>query len=458
MSRSEQWRERDRAVMWHPFTQMQDWANEAFPVIESAEGFELIDVDGNRYLDGISSLWCNVHGHRHPVIDEAIRTQLDTVAHTTQLGLAATGPIELAELLLTLVPDDLTRVFYSDSGATSVEIALKMAYQYWRQNGQPDRNVFLTLGGAYHGDTIGSISLGGISVFHDAFKDLLFASERKAPPNGYRRPEGIDREAYEEQCIVDLIATVEERSPEIAAVVLEPLVQGAAGIITQPPEFLRRVREVTRAHDVFIICDEAATGFYRTGKRFACDHESVAPDILCVAKGLSGGVLPLAATITTERIYEGFLAPHADGRHFFHGHTFTGNNLACAAAIANLELMETESFQANVAALNALLDRELPRFNEIPAVGDVRRCGLMVGIELVADRETVEPFPAEERVGHAVICAARERGVILRPLGDVIVLMPAPGMPVAVLGKIVDTAYQAIASVTTARDVHSGHS
>jgi adenosylmethionine---8-amino-7-oxononanoate aminotransferase len=392
--------ELDQRHVWHPFTQQLGWAAEEQVVIERGEGTDLIDAAGNRYIDGVSSLWCNVHGHRHPDIDAAIHEQVDRVAHSTMLGLTHPGAAELAARLVEIAPPGLSRVFYSESGSTAVEIALKMAFQYWRQAGREQRTEFVTLTDAYHGDTLGSVSVGGIDLFHGAYGPLLFKS-RRVDPGDVRRLERV----------LDL------HGREIAAVIVEPLVQGAAGIHVQPPGFLRRVRELCAEYDVFLIADEVATGFGRTGTMFACEQERVAPDFLCLGKGLTGGYLPLAATLATERVYEGFLGEHEDYRTFFHGHTFTGNPLGCAAALANLEIFRREETLLRLQPKIRLLGELLGEVERMDEVAQVRGRGFMVGVDLG------EHDPAL-RLGHRVTLAARERGAIIRPLGDTIVLMP----------------------------------
>jgi adenosylmethionine-8-amino-7-oxononanoate aminotransferase len=392
--------ELDKRFLWHPFTQQSGWCEEEPLVIERAEGTYLIDDEGRRYIDGVSSLWCNVHGHRHPLIDAAVRDQLDRVAHSTMLGLTHPSAAELAAQLVELAPPGLDRVFYSESGSTAVEIALKMAFQYWRQTGEPERTSFVTLDGAYHGDTLGSVSVGGIDLFHGAFGPLLFDAHRVAPG---------DVQALE--CVLDF------HGSEVAAVIVEPLVQGAAGIVVQPPGFLRRVRELCDAHGVLLICDEVATGFGRTGTMFACEQERVSPDLMCLGKGLTGGYLPLAATLATERVYDGFLGAAEDGRTFFHGHTFTGNPLGCAAALASLEVFKRESTLLRLQPKIRLLGDLLADVAAMEQVEEVRGRGFMVGIDLG------EHDPAL-RLGHRVVLEARRRGVIVRPLGDVVVLMP----------------------------------
>jgi adenosylmethionine-8-amino-7-oxononanoate aminotransferase len=416
----------DRRHLWHPFTQQQGWAGDEPPlVIDHADGTNLYDTDGNAYIDGVSSLWCNVHGHRHPAIDDAVRRQLDRVAHSTMLGLTHEPAIELAEQLVAIAPGELTRVFYSDSGSTAVEIALKMAFQWWSQRGEPQRTRFICLENAYHGDTLGAVSVGGIDLFHAVYRPLLF-----------------DTVAARAGDAEHLGRLLEQHGDEVAAVILEPLVQGAAGMLMQPDGYLRRVRELCDAAGVLLICDEVATGFGRTGRMFACEQEDVAPDLLCVGKGITGGYLPLAATLTTERVYEGFLGRHEEYRSFFHGHTYTGNPLACAAGVATLQTFERERTLELLAPKIELLGRLLAhRVAVLPGVAEVRQRGFMVGIEL-------HERPPAERMGHRVTLAARRRGAIIRPLGDVIVLMPALAISEADLRRLVAITATAIAEAT----------
>jgi adenosylmethionine-8-amino-7-oxononanoate aminotransferase len=444
----------DHDFVWHPFTPMQAYRDERAPIIERGEGFFLIDVEGNRYLDGISSLWCNVHGHRVPQIDHALREQLDRVAHTTLLGLSSVPSIELARELVTRTPAGLNKVFYSDSGATAVEVALKLAYQYHAQRASADtvrpprRDVFLRLGSAYHGDTIGAVSVGGISQFHEVYRDLLFKTVEVPAPAAFRVPPGFTREVYLDFCVDELERLIVAHGDRAAAFIIEPLVQGAAGILVHPPGYLRRVRELTREHGVLLIADEVAVGFGRTGTLFACEQENVQPDLMCLAKGLTGGYLPLAATLATDAIYDAFLAEPSEGRTFFHGHTYTGNPLGCAAALASLRLFDEGQVLANVAANASLLHERLSVLAGSPFVGEIRQKGMMVGIELVADRITKAPFPAAARMGHRVTLAARRRGLIIRPLGDVVVLMPAPAMPAELVTRLCELTIESIEEAT----------
>lgn len=417
----------DRRHVWHPFTQQLGWTHDPEPlIIERAEGTNLYDLDGNRYIDGVSSLWCNVHGHRHPRIDEAVRDQLDRVAHSTMLGLSHPGAIELAERLVEIAPAGLTRVFYSDSGSTAVEIALKMAFQYWQQQegDAQKRRRFISLKEAYHGDTVGSVSVGGMDLFHSIYRPLLFDTIKATPGD-----------------IEEMELLLDTHAHEVAAVVMEPLVQGAAGMLLHPEGYLRSVRELCDRHGVLLICDEVATGFGRTGTMFACEQEGVAPDFLCLAKGITGGYMPLAATLATERVYEGFLGRYDEYRTFFHGHTYTGNPLACAAALATLDVFEEEETIEELAPKIDLLGSLLEEVERLPAVGEVRRRGFMVGIQL-------EGFAPEARTGHLVTMEARERGAIVRPLGDVVVLMPPLSISHADLAALVAITADAIEAVT----------
>lgn len=440
--------EQDRAHVWHPFTQMQAWPGDEPVVIESADGNYLIGVDGRRYLDGVSSLWVNVHGHRKREIDEAVRAQLERVAHTTLLGLASVPSIELAVELTCIAPPGLSRVFYSDSGSTAVEVALKMAYQYWRQVGRPKKRRFVALREAYHGDTLGSVSVGGIELFHDIFRGLLFPVSRVPAPYAYRWTGGGD---CGEACIEAARKLFASSADELAALIIEPLVQGAAGMIVQPPGFLAAMAHLCREHEVLLICDEVATGFGRTGTMFAVEQEDVRPDLLCLAKGLTGGYLPLAATLATEQIYRAFLAGVEEKRTFFHGHSYTGNPLACAAALANLRLFHSERTLERMKAPMETLAGELERVSSLPHVGEVRRRGWMTGIELVRDRASKEEYAYGERMGHRVCLAARRRGVILRPLGNVVVLMPPLSLNIDEARCLGEVVRQSIAEVTEGR-------
>jgi adenosylmethionine-8-amino-7-oxononanoate aminotransferase len=445
----EQLEDWDRRHVWHPFTPMQAYAAEPPLIVTEARGCLLVDQDGREYIDGVSSLWCNVHGHRVPELDQAVRDQLDRVAHTTLLGLASVPSIVLARRLVELAPPGLTRVFYSDDGATAVEVALKMAFQYWRQcpTPRPQKTRYLSLTSAYHGDTLGDVAVGDLGRFHHLFAPLLFPTVRAPAPYCYRCPLGLERSTCKIDCADKLVELVRANADTLAAVVVEPLVQGAAGMVTAPEGFLRRVREVTAECGVLLIADEVAVGFGRTGTLFACEQEGVTPDFLCLAKGLTGGYLPLAATLTTEQVFDAFLGPPEAGRTFYHGHTYTGNPLGCAAALASLDLLTGPGGLGALGAKVERFRRHLDRLWDIPVVGEVRQRGLMAGVELVRDRRSKEPFGPTVRMGQRVCRLVRERGVILRPLGDVVVVMPPLAIEDELLDRLMDVLYNAIREI-----------
>jgi adenosylmethionine-8-amino-7-oxononanoate transaminase len=467
MSNSKTLSDWDRLYLWHPFTQMQDWLGSDQLIIERGRGAYLYDTRGKKYLDGVSSLWVTVHGHRKKEIDRAIKEQLGKIAHSTLLGLGNVPAIELAKKLVEITPRGLSKVFYSDNGSTAVEIALKIAFQYWQQiNQNPKSEIlnklkirnpklktkFLTLVNAYHGDTVGAVSVGGIDLFHKMYKPLLFKAFKSPSPYCYRCAQRCKEPrrlaAGSAPCLIGLEKIMKFHHREIAAMIVEPMVQAAAGMLTMPKGYLKAVRQLCSKYNILLICDEVATGFGRTGKMFACEIEGISPDIMCVAKGLTGGYLPIAATLTTDRIYRAFLGKFEDKKTFFHGHTYTGNPLGCAAALASLKLFRKEQLLTKVGRNIRYLEKELEKFYRLEHVGDIRRCGMMVGIELVKDRVTKEEYPYKERIGHQVILEARSKGVLLRPLGDVIVLMPPLGITSGELEKLLRVAYNSIRKIT----------
>lgn len=439
----------DHSYLWHPFTQMQEWIGEEPCIISQGEGHYLIDVHGRRYLDGVSSLWCNVHGHRVKEIDDAIKAQLDRMAHSTFLGLSHPPGIQLAQKLIEIAPQGLQRVFYSDSGATAVEIALKMAVQYWQLKGETERTQVATLLESYHGDTVGSMSLGYSETFHRFHKSLLFPVLRLTPPHVFRYYQGMSETGALTAAVEEGQKKLSGQKSSLAALVMEPLMQGAAGMWSQPVEYVTALSEICRSNGILFVLDEVATGFGRTGKMFACEHAEVTPDILCLAKGITGGYLPLAATLTTEEIFAAFLGEYQEFKTFFHGHTYTGNPLGCAAALANLELFARagviEGMQPKILYLENRLNEE---FRALAHVGDVRQWGFMVGIELVEDKKQRKSYPAEKRIGHRVILEARKRGVLIRPLGDVIILMPPLSISDRELKLLLDVTYDCIRVAT----------
>ena len=447
----EELRRLDHTYLWHPFTPMQAWLEEDPVVIVRGDGNELIDDAGRHYLDGVSSLWCNVHGHNHPELNAAVTAQLRQVAHTTLLGLTNVPAVRLAERLVALAPRGLTRVFYSDNGATAEEAALKMALQYWHLSGKPDKTRFASLVQAYHGDTLGAVGVGYSETFHRFFRPVLADALRLTPPHVRRWRDRLSPADALDQAIAEARDAIAGERDALAAVVVEPLMQGAAGMWPHPPDYLRALREATAAAGVLLICDEVATGFGRTGTMFACEQAGVSPDLLCVAKGITGGYLPLAATLATERLHDAFLGPPAAGRTFYHGHTYTGNPLGCAAALASLDLFEHERtldrLGPKIARLENLLAAEIA---PLPHVADVRQCGVMVGIELAANAADRRPYPAADRTGARVTVAARRRGVIVRPLGDVVVLMPPLSITGDEIDRLVTAVGEAVREVTGA--------
>lgn len=446
----------DCQYVWHPFTQMKEWACYPPLIIKRGKGSYVYDMEGNAYLDATASIWVNVHGHQHPRLDQAIRQQLNQVAHTTLLGLSNPPAIQLAKALIRLAPKGLQKVFYSDNGSTAVEVAAKMAVQYWQQcpAPQPTKTRFIHLGMAYHGDTVGGVSLSGIERFRKPFSSLLFPTHDIEPPYCYRCPLQLHFPECGLACLDPLEKLLQAKHQEIAGLILEPMVQAVAGIIPSPAGYLKRVRELCTQYHVLFIADEVATGFGRTGRMFACEHEGVSPDIMAIAKGLTGGYLPLAATLTTTAVYEAFLGEDND-KTFFHGHSYAGNPLGCAAALANLAIFKTERTLAK-------LQRRIPQFQSIlesladnPWVGNIRQCGYMVGIELVQDKNTKSPFPASEHIGQKITMTARTLGLLIRPIGTILILMPPLSATVKELNQMVAILKLAISVVRATRESSS---
>jgi adenosylmethionine-8-amino-7-oxononanoate transaminase len=426
--------DKDRSYLWHPFTQMKDWVRDEPVVIESGEGAILRDIHGNEYIDANASIWTNLHGHRHPKITAAIKTQLDKIAHSSFLGLSNVPAIQLAEKLIGIAQatlgrrtdgSQLTRVFYSDDGSTAMEVAIKMALQYWAQKKQGHRTRFVAFGEAYHGDTIGAVSLGGIDLFHALYRPLLFEVLRCR-----------DRD--------ELARLLNDHGRSVAAIAIEPLIQGAAGMRLWPKGMLRHVADLCRRHDVLLIVDEVMTGFGRTGSFFACEREKVVPDLMALAKGLTGGYLPLAATLTTEEIFGAFLGEYPEQKTFFHGHSYTGNQLGCAAALANLEIFDEEDtlekLPSNIQHLSFILES----LRSVPHVGDIRQCGFIAGVELFRESSSKVSYDYAERAGARVCQEMRNRGVLTRPIGNTIVVMPPYCITRWQLNRIVDVMRESI--------------
>ena len=416
-------RKLDKSVVWHAFSQMSDYDG---LIIDSAEGCWLTDIDGRRFLDGASSLWCNIHGHRHPHIDQAIRDQLDRVAHVTNLGMSHPTTIRLAKRLADLAPNGLEHVFFSSDGASSVEVAMKLAFQYWRQcpKPEPKRTTFLALGSAYHGDTLGTVSVGGVSRFHSLFEPLLFPVLRGPCPDSYRLPLGVEVDGAVGYYLQEYRRILEAHADEIIAVIVEPMVQGAAGMVVHPSGFLRGIAGLCKEFGCLLIADEIAVGMGRTGRMFACEHESVQPDFLCIGKGLTGGYLPMSATLTSSRIWQAFLGRYDESRSFLHGHTYGGNPLSAAAAHATLDVFEMEGTLAKLPIKEEMLRSRLDALRSLDGVGDVRQCGMMAAIELVSDKAMKTAIPWQEQRAGQVCRRVLEKGVWLRPIGNVIPIIP----------------------------------
>jgi adenosylmethionine-8-amino-7-oxononanoate aminotransferase len=447
--------ESDKKYLWHPFTQMKDWLEEKPVIISEGRDCFIKDIFGRWYLDAVSSMWVNIHGHRKKEIDEAIKEQIDRISHSTLLGSSNVPAIKLAEKLVQLVNSPLTKIFYSDNGSTSVEVALKMAFQYWRHIGYSPRrkgvtgkNSFLSLKNAYHGDTLGAVSVGGIDIFHKTFRPLLFKTDNAPSPYCYRCELGKTCPECSLACLGEMENILKEHSAEIAAVIIEPLVQAAGGMIVSPRGYLKGVRALCTKYKVLMIADEVATGFGRTGKMFACEHEDVTPDIMCLSKGITGGYLPLAVTIATDGIYNAFLGEFKEMKTFFHGHSYTGNPLACVAALACLDIFEKEETLKNLKPKIELIEGWLKEISELLHVGDARNKGLMAGVELVKDKKTKEPYAWEEKMGWKAAYHARDNGVFLRPLGNVIVIMPPLSISMENLKQMLKVIKDAIIAVT----------
>ncbi len=440
--------EYDKQFVWHPFTQMKEYREKDPVVIESGDGAYLIDTEGKRYIDGVSSLWVNIHGHKVPEIDNSIKEQVDRLSHSTLLGVTNPPASELAKRLIDICPPGLSKVFYSGDGASAVEVALKMAFQYWKLKGKPEKTKFISLENGYHGDTLGAVSVGGIDLFHSAFEPLLIENYKAPSYYCYRCPLNKSYPSCDLACADGVEKILREHNKQIIGVIFEPYVQAAGGMIVSPPGYLKKVREYCDEYGVLMILDEVATGFGRTGKMFACEHDQVTPDILVLGKGMTGGYLPLSATITTEELYEAFLGDYEEFKTFFHGHSYAGNPLSCAASIGNLDAFENNSTLEKLDQKIELFEDELREFSGLKHVGDVRSKGLMAGIELVEDKETKTPYAPELKMGWQVADRAMEDEVLIRPLGNVVVLMPPIGIPMDDLKKLLRVTYSSIKNAT----------
>lgn len=438
----------DKEYVWHPFTQMKEYEETDPIVIEGGEGIYLYDTEGKKYIDGVSSLWVNIHGHRVPEIDRAIKEQVDKLSHSTLLGVTNPPAAELAKELIDLCPPGLKKVFYSGDGASAVEVALKMSFQYWQHNGKGEKTKFVYLENGYHGDTLGAVSVGGIDLFHSTFKPLLFETYKAPSYYCYRCPLGKEYPSCEIACAKEIENILKAHHDDVCAVILEPYVQAAGGMIVAPEGYLKMIRQYCDRYDVLMILDEVATGFGRTGKMFACQHEEISPDIMVLGKGMTGGYLPLSATITTQKVYDAFLGDYEEFKTFFHGHSYAGNPVACAASLGNLEVFKKHKTLERMQEKIECFEQELKEFEGLKHVGNVRNKGLMAGIELVEEKETKKPYEVSRKMGWKVAEKAMGNEVLIRPLGNVVVLMPPVGIPIGDLRKLMKVTYEAIKEAT----------
>lgn len=441
--------EKDLKYIWHPFTQMKDYETEEPIIIDRGKGIYIYDLKGNKYIDGISSWWVNTLGHSNKRLNKALIKQAEKIEHVLLAGFSHEPAIELAERLVKLMPQELCKVFYSDNGSTSVEVALKMAYQYQTQIGKPEKTKFVALKNSYHGDSIGAVSVGGVDLFHKVYKPLLFEVYQADSPYCYRCPCGANKENYNIECLKSMEKILDKHHKEIAGVIVEPLVQGAGGFIIYPAEYLKRLRDLCDEYDVLLIDDEVAMGFGRTGKMFAFEHADIVPDIVCLAKGITAGYMPLAVTIAKEKIYQAFYDDYEKFKTFYHGHSFTGNPLAAAVAVENLKILEEQNIPYSLASKIEKLQSSVRKLEELDCVGDVRGIGMIAAVEIVKNKETKEAHSFEERIGVKISKEALKRGAILRPIGNILYFMPPYVITEDEIEELVDTAYVAIEKLKT---------
>jgi len=443
----DKWKKRDSKYIWHPYTQMKDCRLSPPILIERAKGIKLYDDKGNYYYDTISSWWCNVHGHNHPRIKNAIKRQLDSLEHVLFAGFTHKPAIELAEKIVSIAPRNLSKVFFSDNGSTAVEVALKMSFQYWKNIGIAKKNKFVSLDRGYHGDTVGAMSVSGVDLYNEIFSPLFFPSLKAPSPYCYRCPMDKDEKSCDIDCIKPLERLLEKKSREIAGIILEPLLLAAGGMIVYPKEYLARAARLAKRFNVHLIVDEVATGFGRTGRMFASDFADCRPDFMCLSKGITSGTLPLALTLTTDEIYKAFYADYRLKKTFYHGHTYTANPISCSAALASLEVFKEEKTLDRLKKTIPLFRGLLKDFAGLPLVGDVRSIGLIGAIELVKEKKTKRGFDPKERIGLRVYKRGLKKNIILRPLDNIIYLF----LPLCVkkdeLRDILDRTYSTIKSL-----------
>ena len=450
MTTKEEWIEKDLKYVWHPDTQHKQYEGKNYKpaLIEKGEGIYVYDIDGNKYIDAVSSWWVNTLGHNVKRLNNALLNQAEKIEHILLADFTHKPAVELAERLVKLAGNPFSKVFYSDDGSTAVEVALKMAYQYWYQKGMPEKKYFVSMTESYHGDTLGSVSVGGIDIYKKIFNPLVFETLKVKAPFCYRCPLNCKQGQCNIECINEVEELFKQKHNEIAAMIVEPLVQGAAGMRMYPAEYLKKLRTLCDKYDILLIDDEVAMAFGRTGKYFAFEHAQIKPDIFCVAKGITAGYIPLAATITTDKIYNAFYDDFSTLKTFYHGHSFTGNPLACAVAVENLKIMEEEKIIEKLQPKIEYLKKSLKIFESLEHAGDIRQTGMIGAVEMVKDKKTKEPYAFEERMGHRVFLEAMKRGAILRPIGNVIYFMPPLIITEAQIDELLKIAYDSIKTVT----------
>jgi len=450
MSLNDSWMQRDLSVLWHPCTQMKDHEQLPLIPIRRGEGVWLEDFDGKRYLDAVSSWWVNVFGHSNPRINQRIKDQLDQLEHVMLAGFSHQPVVELSERLVSITPAGLDRVFYTDNGSTGIEVALKMSFHYWRNIGRSDKQRFVTLTNSYHGETVAAMSVGDVALFTDTYKPLLLDTFKVPSPDCYLRPDGVSWEEHSRTMFAHMEQTLAEHHEEIAAVIVEPLIQGAGGMRMYHPIYLKLLREACDRYDVHLIHDEIAVGFGRTGTMFACEQAGITPDFLCLSKALTGGYLPMAAVLTTDKLYQAFYDDYSTLRAFLHSHTYTGNPLACAAALATLDIFEQDGIIEANKALAARMGTATAHLRDHPNVAEVRQTGMAVAIEMVQDKASKTPYPWQERRGLKVYQHALQRGALLRPLGSVVYFLPPYTITEEQIDFLADVATEGIDIATRA--------
>ncbi len=438
----------DRRHVWHPCTQEKD--HEDFPPIPIArgEGSYLITPEGERIVDAVSSWWVNLFGHSNPRLNRALREQSEKIAHHIFAGFTHEPAVEISRRLVEKAPEGLTRVFFADNGSAAVEVALKMSFQYWQQSGKSGKTRFVSVTDAYHGETLGALAVSGCDLYRQIYQPILMQGFQVAGPDCFRCPYGLHRDHCQAECFAPMEQTVAEHHEEIAGVIIEPLIQCAAGMRMYPPVYLEKLRALCDRYQVHYIADEIAVGFGRTGRLFANEHSGTSPDILCLSKGITGGYLPLSVAMTRDEIYEAFYDDYSSFKAFLHSHSYTGNPLACAVAVEVMNIFEQENILENLKPRMALLDHARQRFEAHPHVGEMRRCGFVTAIEMVADKKDNTPYPWQERRGYQFFRKALAKGALLRPLGNVIYFMPPLNIELDVLENVVEVAWGCLNEVT----------